>query len=213
MLSTVFVKIQTGREWVLRIERVPLTAARSRDCKAEFVQQRSGGATLTVGDVLVECLRNNRGVQTVIVLPNGYCLPTGRIAPKESWFPMLKSHLRSWLAMAPAGRIVRITNEGTKALEAQMAAGKLSEDTYRRASAKLEQYRADAMGELPSKASESDLLAGFYNWVTEVSGQTGLSQQDVVAIVDRALRTGKKIQVPDLDEEVLDRDFKRFLDI
>ena len=212
-MSTVFAKFDAGREWVMRFIKVPLTAHRPQDCTVEFVQRQSGGAFLEVGTVVAECLRNNKGVQVSIVLPNGYLFPTGRVAPRETWFPMLKAHIRSWLAMTPHGRIVRIVNEGARALEKQFETGHLKEDTYRKALARLEEFRASAVGELPSRLSENDLLAAFYNWVTEVSAQTQLSQQDIIAIIGCALRKGKKVEVPDLSEDILSKDFRRYLDI
>lgn len=213
-MATVFAKFDNGREWLWLAERVPLTAVNARQCKGRYLEQRGGGASVEVGSLVVECLRNDKGVQATVALPNGYLFPTGRIAPKETWFPMLKAHLRGWLAMSNQGRIVRIVNEGMREIERQFRADLISEDVYRRSVAKLEKHRADALGELPARLSESDLLAAFYNWVTETAAQAQMAQPDVIAIIDRALRTGKTVQVPDLvDEVVRGQDLQRFLDM
>ena len=212
-MSAVLAKLDAGREWVMRFIKVPLTAQHPRDCTIEFVQRRSDGVLLEIGSVVAECLRNNKGVQVAIILPNGYLFPTGRIAPRETWFPMLKAHIRSWLAMSPHGRIVRIVNEGAYALEKQFEAGHLKEEIYQKALARLEEFRSSAIGELPSRLSENDLLAAFYNWVTEASAQTKLSQQDIIAIIACALRKGKKVEVPDLSEDILSKDLRRYLDL
>lgn len=212
-MPTVLVKAEPGREWVMEVRRVPVTAFNARGCDHRFLEFRGGIVPVEVGTVLVEALRNDKGVQVAVVLPNGYCLPTGRVAPRAAWFAMLKAHLRSWLAMTPAGRIVRIVTGGIQAFEAQRAAGHLADDKCRAAVAKLEQFRAEALGELPPGVSEQDLLAGFYNWVTEAASQANLDQAQVVAIVDRALRSGKRVQVPDLADGIMPTDFQRFLDL
>lgn len=213
MATSVLTKFDPGREWVMKITKVPARAGSIMDCDTSFVTIRHGSAMLEVGSVLVESLRNDKGVQATIVLPCGYSFPTGRMAPKETWFQMMKPHLRSWLAMTVPGRIVRLVNDGLRAIEAQRAAGLLSQDDYEKTVAKMESFRTEALGELPTEVSTKDLLAGFYNWVTEAASQSRLTQQEIVAIIDRALRNGTTVPVPDLEEDVLDRDFKRFLDI
>jgi hypothetical protein len=212
-MSTVFARFEEGREWIMHVKQIPVRASHSRACQMEFVKPHSGGTNLEVGTVLVECLRNEKGVQAAVVLPNGYCFPTGRIAPKDHWFQMLKVHLRSWLVMTPQGRIIRIVNEGTQTLNTQIAAKEIDETSGRRAISKLEEFRTAILGELPTNVSENDLLAGFYNWVTLAAAQSGMEQPEIVAIVDRALRTGKTVFVPDLAEDVLNRDCQRYLDI
>lgn len=212
-MSIVYAKFEPGREWIMHLTKVPLTAMRPQDCQSAFVQLRNNGASLEVGSIVAECLRNDKGVQVAVVMPNGYCLPTGRIAPAETWFPMLKSHLRQWLAMSPPGRIVRIVGEVTRSFQAQFEAGHLTEATYRQSVAKLEEFRTGALGELPANVSHDDILAAFYNWVTETAAQARMSQPDLIALIDRALRTGKTIQVPDLDTDLLKKDFQRFLDM
>ncbi len=212
-MSTVYAKFQAGREWVRHVKAVPLVASAVDHCQTTPVRLDGGGAELEPGALVVECLRNDKGVHAAVVLPNGYVFPTGRVAPRDTWVPMLKAHLRSWLAMTPAGRIVRIVTDGVRQLTAQHAAGLLSADQLQKATAKLEGFRLAVTGELPPGVSETDLLAGFYNWVTEAAAQSKMSQAAVVAVVGRALRSGTRVQVPDLDEDVLQQDFQRFLDI
>ncbi len=212
-MSTVFAKFEPGRDWIMVVEKVPLAARNAQDCQARFITPRTGGATLEVGTVLAEKLRNDKGVQLSVVMPNGYCLPTGHIAPEAVWFAMLKPRLRQWLAMSPAGRIVRIVGQATASIQSQFEAGHLSEETYRAAVAKLEQFRAGVLGELPARVGADDLMASFYNWVTETAAQAHMAQADLVALIDRSLRAGKTVQVPDLDEDVLRKDFQRFLDM
>ena len=157
-MSTVYAKFEKGREWVMLVERVPLAAVRIQDCQSRFVQLRDGGAQLEAGSVVVECLRNDKGVQAAIVLPNGFVLPTGRMGAAGVWFPMLKSHLRQWLAMSAPGRIVRIVGDGLRTFEKEFQAGNLTEEVYRQTVAKLESLRHGALGELPTGVNPDDVL-------------------------------------------------------
>lgn len=209
-MSSVAIRPEAGREWILQLDRVPVAATRSRDCAGALV---AAGARVPVGAVVVECLRGDGGVLAAVVLPNGYPFPTGRIAPRAVWFPMLKSHLREWLAAAPAGRVFRIADHGVQAMAAQLAAGRVSADVHAAATAKLAEFRAAAAGELPPGAAPDALLAGFYTWLTGAAAQAGMTQADAAAVVAAALQAGKRAPVPDLDPDLFPQGYARLIDV
>jgi hypothetical protein len=209
-MSAVLVRVEAGREWVQWYTRVPLLAARPQDCTATFVSvDRPSSAD--VGAVMVECLRNDRGVQTSIVMPNGYCFPTGRIAPRQCWFQMLKVHLRSLLAATADGRVYQCARTGLETMARMREAGEVPAEKAALAEAKLREVMAGLDGR-PPVASADDVAAGFFNWVTEAAAAGGLSQAEVVAAVGRAIRTGSPARVPDVDP-TLYADLRRFIDL
>ncbi len=212
-MSLVHVQVQPGREWVWSPVEIGATAVNVKCCRGQFQRLDRGGFMAEVGTVLVEYMRNSKGVAVSVVLPNGYPFPTGRSAPNQTWFPMLKAHLRSWLAMTSDGRIVRLVNEALPTLETRHTSGEIGTAEFNGAREKLLKYKADAMGALPPGADERDILAAFYNWVTEVSGQTGVTQKRVTEVVIESLRAGRVVPVPDLKLDFGPAEARRFLDL
>lgn len=226
-MISVDVKFESGREWIMIPRSIPSASITSRDAKFDFFKT---GNRLPVGEICVECMRNDKGVLVSVVLPNGYACPTGRQAPRSSWFPMLKAYLRQWLVLSPEGRVIRIANEGIASLSASLpdvapreyngsvslvtANGEKVTDVQA-AITKLEEFRALATGDLPKGASEKSILAAYYDWVVTTSASLGISQKDLLIIIEEGKKSGQSVAVPDIDVSVLSEavQFTRFLDL
>ena len=45
-------------------------------------------------------------------------------------------------------------------------------------------------------------MVSFYDWLVMTSESVALPQKDVLEAVERGLKTGKKVEVPDLDASI-----------
>jgi hypothetical protein len=210
-MALVLVRVEPGREWVMHLTRVPVSATRPQDCVSTFVQLDRDVA-LEAGAVVVECLRNDRGVQAAVVMPNGYCFPTGRIAPRASWFPMLKAHLRMLLGVSPDGRVFQCARTGIETLTRQRDEGKLAPDKAARAVARLQEV-LDGLEGGPPPASDADLAAEFATWAGDAAARSGRTRAEVVAAVGRAIRAGEPQAAAADDAAQYVESIQRFLDL
>ena len=157
-MSTVTARFEPGRQWIWLPERIPAASTSPRSCEGKYVsgwEEERRTTVAAAGTLCVEAMKNDKGVVASVILPNGVACPTGKQAPNDCWFPMLKTHLRRWLALSSPGRIYKISTDGIAELERDLQSLHPSDRGHvlgRRMLDLLRSYQAEAADSLPAIA-------------------------------------------------------------
>jgi hypothetical protein len=149
---------------------------------------------------------------TAILMPNGFLAPTGRQAPLESWFPMLKPHIRDWLALENSGRLLRICSLLVDELEQEVDNGELTEAQARAGRGQINAIR-NLVIEGVAGFSEEEVMASFYTWLTGMAKASSKDQREILNIVTKHINKKTKVKVKEVDPELFKEGFRRYLEI
>ncbi len=193
--------------WARYVCQVPPTARIARDFIGAYIS--TSYRRSKPGDVAIICLRDSV-VVVGIAMPWNMWYQTNMtpVARQGGWGVLVRDHLRGWVALSHAERILRVCSESSQHLEEhrrqlQIRSRQMGSDAVlrllaraQRAIDEFEATRQRIIGD-PSVLQLDTIRHSFEDWVSGVCAHTQRDRDDVLDVLSLVIANDTQEQQPD----------------